>query len=57
MDQSALAVASGVSVETIKRPEGMDRPAIEFIDENGGGAGVRLKKSSVTVTGLAQTGQ
>jgi transcriptional regulator with XRE-family HTH domain len=73
MDQSALAVASGVSVETIKRLEGMEghlsevrvatinaisatleSAGIEFIDENGGGAGVRLKKSSETVTNLTR---
>jgi transcriptional regulator with XRE-family HTH domain len=73
MDQSALAVASGVSVETIKRLEGMEghlsevrvatinaisatleSAGIEFIDENGGGAGVRLKKSSETVADLTR---
>jgi transcriptional regulator with XRE-family HTH domain len=64
MDQSALATASGVSVETIKRLEGMEghlsetrvatinaiSSALEkagcvFLDENGEGPGVRLKKS------------
>jgi transcriptional regulator with XRE-family HTH domain len=61
MDQSALALAAGVSVPTIKRVESSDdEPSgtfqtisniigalevagVEFIPENGGGVGVRLK--------------
>ena len=73
MDQSALAVASGLSVETIKRLEGMEgqlsetrvatinairaaleKAGVEFIAENGGGAGVRLKKRSETVADLTR---
>ncbi len=62
IEQSALASAAGVSVETIKRLEGMrgmvaaqvgtvfaikralEAAGVVFIDENGGGPGVRLKK-------------
>jgi len=65
MDQSALAAASGVSVETIKRLERMEgllsetrvatvnaiqaaltKAGVEFIAENGGGPGVRIRKSA-----------
>ena len=62
MDQSALSAASGISVPTIKRLEGMSGPisantntetalrkalteaGVIFIDENGEGPGVRLRK-------------
>jgi hypothetical protein len=72
-DQSALAVASRVSVETIKRLEGMqgqlsetrvapinaiqaalEKAGVEFIAENGGGAGVRLKKRAKGVEEISQ---
>jgi transcriptional regulator with XRE-family HTH domain len=61
-DQKTLATAAGISVETVKRLEGMSGPVsahsvtvdvlqkaleaagVEFITENGGGPGVRLKK-------------
>ncbi len=65
MEQSALAAASGISVETVKRLERMEgqlsetrvatinalksaleAAGVEFIAENGGGAGVRLKKGA-----------
>ena len=60
--QPELATAAGVSLETIKRLEGMrgmvaaqvatviaikralETAGVIFIEENGGGAGVRLKK-------------
>jgi transcriptional regulator with XRE-family HTH domain len=64
MEQSALANASGISVETVKRLERMEgqlsetrvatinalraaleAAGVEFIAENGGGAGVRLRKA------------
>jgi transcriptional regulator with XRE-family HTH domain len=73
MDQSALAAASGVSVETIKRLEGMEgqlsetrvatinaiqaafeSAGVEFIAENGGGPGVRLKKTANGVEEISQ---
>ena len=73
MDQSALAAASGVSVETIKRLEVMkgqlsetrvatinairaalEKAGVEFIAENGGGAGVRLKKTAKGVKEISQ---
>jgi predicted transcriptional regulator len=62
LSQAELAEASSVSLETIKRLEGMDgelkvrletlskiktaleKAGVEFIPENGGGAGVRLAK-------------
>ncbi len=62
MDQSTLAIASGVSLPTVKRLEGVSGPisantsteaairkafgnaGIIFIDENGEGPGVRLRK-------------
>ncbi len=68
MEQAALAKASGVSVATIKRLEGLTGPvsantgtvaalqkALEaagviFIDENGEGPGVRLRKLAKEVT-------
>lgn len=61
-DQKALAAKAKVSVETVKRLEGLRGPVsahtdtvtalqgalekagVEFIPENGGGAGVRLTK-------------
>jgi transcriptional regulator with XRE-family HTH domain len=61
-DQADIARVAGVSVETIKRLEGMDGPlrvrldtlerirsalkeaGVLFIDENGDGPGVRLRK-------------
>jgi DNA-binding XRE family transcriptional regulator len=50
--QPELAAAAGISVPTIKRLEAQEGPlggrneaaGIEFIDENGGGPGVRLRK-------------
>ena len=63
MEQKALAKASGVSLATIKRLEGLDgeltankttldalqraleAAGVEFIPENGGGPGVRLRKT------------
>ncbi len=64
MKQSALASAAGVSVETVKRLEGMSghlvdtrvgtlnalrdalvAAGVEFIPENGGGAGVRMRSA------------
>lgn len=62
LEQSQLAAAASVSVETIKRLERIEGPVsaniqtvsaivqaleaagIQFIPENGGGAGVRLKE-------------
>lgn len=62
IDQAELAKASGVSVDTVKRLEGLrgtlnaqmstvtalkralEAAGVTFIDENGGGAGVRLRK-------------
>ena len=63
-DQSRLATASGVSIETVKRLEklegqlgatrvstidalrrALEAAGVDFIPENGGGAGVRLKKA------------
>lgn len=59
MTQAELAAVSGVSLPTIKRIEtgadakvstvahlqsALEAAGIEFIPENGGGAGVRLKK-------------
>lgn len=62
IEQSALADAAGVSVETIKRLEAMrgmvaaqvatvvairralEAAGVQFVEENGGGAGVRLRK-------------
>ena len=60
--QSALAERAGVSVETIKRLEGLEGPlratksatleaiekvlkaaGVEFLSENGGGDGVRMR--------------
>jgi transcriptional regulator with XRE-family HTH domain len=65
MEQSALAAASGISVETVKRLERMEgqlsetrvatinalksaleAAGVEFIAENGGGPGVRLRKGA-----------
>jgi predicted transcriptional regulator len=64
LSQADLAHGAGVSLETIKRLEGMDgalrvrldtlsrikaaleKAGVEFIPENGGGAGVRLAKRS-----------
>ena len=73
MDQSALAAASGVSVETIKRLEVMngqlsetrvatinaisaalEKAGVEFIAENGGGPGLRLKKTAKGVEEISQ---
>lgn len=62
MDQSQLAAAGGISVETVKRLERLTGPisantsteaalrrafgeaGVIFIDENGEGPGVRLRK-------------
>jgi DNA-binding XRE family transcriptional regulator len=62
IDQGELAKASGVSIDTVKRLEGLrgtlsaqmstvtslkralEAAGVIFIDENGGGAGVRLRK-------------
>lgn len=59
MTQADLAAASGVSLPTIKRIEtgadakvstvdalrtALETAGVEFIPENGGGAGVRLRK-------------
>jgi hypothetical protein len=73
MDQSTLAAASGVSVETIKRLEVMngqlsetrvatinaisaalEKAGVEFIAENGGGPGLRLKKTAKGVEEISQ---
>lgn len=61
--QDQLAVASGISIPTIKRLEALNGPVggrnetgtkirlaleaagVEFIDENGGGPGVRIRKA------------
>jgi predicted transcriptional regulator len=63
LEQSDLAKAAGVSVDTIKRLErtegvvsanlatvhsvvsALEAAGVEFIPENGGGPGVRLKKA------------
>lgn len=73
MEQSALAAASGVSVETVKRLERMqghlsetrvatikalrdalEAAGVEFLGENGGGVGVRLKVRSEAVADLTR---
>ena len=63
-EQKELAVASGVSLPSIKRLEtqpgelgaqhrtidaivkALEKAGVQFIDENGGGPGVRLRKPS-----------
>ena len=66
-EQSRLAEAAGVSIETVKRLEkisgalgttrvntlhalkrALETAGVEFIPENGGGPGVRLKKGPAT---------
>lgn len=73
MEQSALAAASGVSVETVKRLERMqghlsetrvatikalrdalEAAGVEFLGEDGGGVGVRLKIRSEAVADLTR---
>jgi transcriptional regulator with XRE-family HTH domain len=65
--QAALAEASGLSLPTIKRTEletvnvsadakekmrrALEKAGVEFIAENGGGAGVRLRKRGGTGPG------
>lgn len=59
ISQSELAATAGVSLITVKRAEAgeatregtgaairqaLERKGVEFIEENGGGAGVRLRK-------------